>query len=41
VTLVEDGSRVAGIGDVFAETACILALTCYGNRVGDFGVPGL
>ena len=21
--------------------ACILALTCYGNRVGDFGVPGI
>jgi hypothetical protein len=21
--------------------ACILAFTCYGNRVEDFGVPGI
>jgi len=21
--------------------ACIFALTCYGNRVEDFGVPGI
>jgi hypothetical protein len=38
----DPGGRTANVrAEVGQFAACILALTCYGNRVEDFGVPGI